>query len=58
MKDKYRKLKFLYSRLQDGEGHVAFSSRKLDQKMLDELVSKDLVVKDTTFSIVKLGDKD
>ena len=26
--------------------------------MLDELVSKDLVVKDTTFSIVKLGDKD
>lgn len=58
VKEKYRKLKLLYSRLQDTEGHIAFSSRKLDEKALNELLKQDLVVKDTTFTITRLNEKE
>ena len=57
LKANFGKLKLLYSRLQEGQGHVAFSSRKLNKAQLATLVEKDLVVKDTTFAIKQLKDK-
>ena len=57
VKDKYSKLRLIYARGGQVDGHLAFSRERLDPEYLDQLCKTELIIQDKVFTFEKSADK-